>query len=253
MKTITNIRQISGNKYSLIIEGKKHIVYDDVLLEYNIFKKGEISDDVYKQIINTNNYHEAYNKMLKYITVKLRTEKEVRDKLVKLYIGKADQDKIIERLKEEHYLDEEMYVKCYVNDNVILSLKGPKKIFFGLTKLGFKESLVSKYLDQIEDNVWFEKTEKILSKKIKGNHKLSKKMFLMKIRKDYINLGYEEKFFNHLLENLDFDDDLQMEKDFQKIYTKLSKKYNDNKLKMMVKQKMYQLGYDLDKIEKMID
>ena len=44
-----------------------------------------------------------------------------------------------------------------------------------------------------------------------------------------------------------------MEKDFQKIYTKLSKKYNDNKLKMMVKQKMYQLGYDLDKIEKMID
>ncbi|MBE6147986.1 MAG: hypothetical protein E7167_00525 [Firmicutes bacterium] len=253
MKTITNIRQIGSNKYSLIIEGKKHIVYDDVLLEYNILKKGQINDEVYANIVNSNNYHEAYNKMIKFITAKLRTEKEIRDKLAKLYIKKEDQDKIIKRLRDEHYIDDEIYVKSYINDSVLLGLNGPKKINYDLKKLGFQDNLIYKYLSDVEDVIWHEKAEKILNKKLKGNHKLSKKMFIIKLKKDYNNLGYDEKYYNNLLESIEVDDSIQMAKDFEKLYNKLSKKYTDTKLLMVIKQKMYQLGYDLEQIDTLIN
>lgn len=253
MKNITSIRQIGSNKYSLIIEGKKHIVYDDVLLQYNILKKGQISDDVYTAIVKTNNYHEAYNQMLKYITAKLRTEKELCDKLTKMSVSKEDQNKIISRLRNEHYLDDEIYVKSYINDNVLLTLNGPKKIDFALKKLGFSDNLIAKYLETIGDAVWEERAEKIINKKIKTNHNLSQKMFIIKLKKDLNNLGYDEKYYNHLLNEIEIDDGMQIQKDYKKIYNKLSKKYTDNKLKLMIKQKLYQLGYKIEQIESIID
>ncbi|MBQ6841089.1 MAG: RecX family transcriptional regulator [Bacilli bacterium] len=249
MKTITNIRQIGSNKYSLIIEGKKHIVYDDVLLEYNILKKGEISDEVYNGIVSSNNYHEAYNKMLKYITAKLRTEKEIRERLTKLLIRKNDQDRIVQRLRNEKYLDDEMYVKSFINDNVLLSLNGPRKIAFELRRLGFNDNLISKYINDVPDDIWNEKAEKIINKKLKANHNLSKKMFIIKLKKDYNTLGYDEKYYNHLLMDIEFDDNEQMKKDYQKVYNKLSRKHSDEKLRIMIKQKMFQLGYNIEQIE----
>ncbi|MBE6155406.1 MAG: hypothetical protein E7164_01465 [Firmicutes bacterium] len=247
MKNITNIKQISNNKYSLIIEGKKHIVYDDVLLEYNLLKKGEISEDVYEQIVKSNNYHEAYNKMLKYITAKLRTEKEIDTKLIKLGVGKIDRQKIVERLKKERYLDPEIYVKSYINDSKLLSLNGPKKIEYELKKLGFDANLIQKYINAVEDDVWFEKVNKVIQKKSRGN-KLSQKMFLLKVTKDLINLGYDENYFSDILSTIYIDDKEQMKKDYEKVLLKLAKKYEGTKLKIMVKQKMFQLGYDSDKI-----
>ena len=253
MKEITNIKQISSNKYSLIIEGKKHIVYDDVLLQYHIFKKGPINDDVYLNIIKENNYREAYNQMLKYITVKLRTENEIRQKLIKLSIKKDDQDRIIARLRKENYLNDVLYIKSYINDQITLTLKGPYKIFRELKNLSFADDLINKYLDLISEDLWKEKAEKILAKKIKVNHNLSKKMLILKLKKDFINLGYEAKYYDHLLEKIDIDDSEQMQKDYQKIYQKLSRKHSGSKLNLMIKQKMYQLGYYLDKISNLIE
>ena len=253
MKEITNIKQISSNKYSLIIEGKKHVVYDDVLLEYNILKKGEISNETYNAIVNANNYHEAYNKMLKFITIKLRTEKEIYNKLSKLYINKDDQNKIVNRLKKEGYINNDNYVKSYINDCILLSLKGPKKIYYELKKLDFNESIIEKYLNEVDESLWYEKAEKLLNKKLKSNNKLSLKMFLIKIKKDYNALGYDEKYYINLFNNIEIEDNSQFQKDYEKIYKKYVKKYSAEKLNLMVKQKLFQLGYDLDRIEEKIN
>jgi len=252
MKEITSIKQISSNKYSLLIEGKKHVVYDDVLLKYHILKKGKISDEVYRGIINSNNFHEGYNRALKFIAFKMRTEKEVREKLTKISVPKKDQDMIIKRLYEERYLDDEKYIRAYINDQINLSLSGPKKIILNLKKEGFEADAIYKYIDNVNEDVWKDQAKKILKKKLKSYQKYSKKMFLMKLKNDYQNLGYDECHYANLLNNLDFDDELALEKDYQKVLLKLSKKYQGDKLQLMIKQKLYALGYSLDNIEKVM-
>ena len=144
-------------------------------------------------------------------------------------------------------------IVSYINDQLLLTLNGPKKIFYDLKKVGFNEDLINHYLEAVDSNLWHEKTEKILNKKIKTNHNLSQKMFINKMRKDYNNLGYDEKYFNHHLDSLEFDDSNQLRKDYQKVYNKLSKKYTDVKLKIMIKQKLFHLGYDLEKINEVIE
>lgn len=252
MKKITNIKQISSNKYSLLIDDKKHIVYDDVLLKYNILKTGEISEEIYIEIVNANNYYEGYNKCLKYILAKKRTEKEIREKLIKLSVGKEDIQRIIERLYQEHYLDDDKYISSYINDNLLLTLNGPKKIALNLKKSGLKENLVNEHLIGIDDAIWSQRAEKILNKKLKTARNISKKMFVIKLKKDFQNLGYDEKYYNHLLKDIIFDDADSLKKDYDKIVRKLSRKYSDEKLNVMVKQKLYQLGYTLEQIEKII-
>lgn len=252
MKKITNIKQISSNKYSLTIDNKKHIVYDDVLLQYNILKAKEISDEVYNNIVKSNNYHEGYNKCLKYILAKQRTENELRDKLTKLSLNKIDIDKIIARLREEKYLDDDKYVQSYINDEILLKLNGPKKIYNDLKKLGFNENLINTYLDKVDNDIWEEKVNKIMNKKLKTSKNISKKMFEIKLKKDYQNLGYYENQYNIVFSNIIYDEGNAIEKEYQKLLKKYSKKYSDEKLKYVIKQKLYQLGYDVNQIDKYV-
>lgn len=251
MKQITSIKQISSNKYQLIINDKKHVVYDDVLLKYHILKKGEITDDVYNEIIKSNNFHEGYNRAIKFISYKMRTEKEVRAKLSKLSVPKKDIEMIIERLYNEGYLNDEKYINAYVNDQINLTLNGPNKILNNLKKEGFNESLIYKYLDY-NDDIWKEKAKKVLDKKLKSYNKYSKKMILIKLKNDYHNMGYEESSYLSLINDLNINDENAIIKDYEKVYRKLSSKYEGEKLIFMIKQKLYSLGYNIEQIEKIM-
>lgn len=253
MKNITNIKRIGNTKYSLIIEGKKHIVYDDVLLEYKILKKGPIEDDVYEKIITSNNYHEAYNKIIKYLSIKMRTKKEIEIKLTDLKVSKDIQCKIISRLEQEGYLNDFNYIKAYINDKVLLTLNGPNKIICDLKKMGFKQDLIEEVLNNIEESIWYEKTQKIILKKEKSNHTFSKNKFILKLKNDFINLGYPEKYYINLLNDIDFDDSKQLKKDYEKVFNKLSRKYNGKQLNIKIKQRLYQLGYDIESISSLIN
>jgi regulatory protein len=249
MKKISNIKQIDSNKFAVIIDNKKHIILGDVLLEYNILKPCEIDDSIYNKITASNDFYTIYSKIVKFILAKLRTEKEIINKLYKLNAPKSMHQKIISKLKEDGYLNDEKYITSYINDQVNLTLNGPKKIKYELLKLSLKEDLINKYLNTFDENIWEEKVDKIISKKIKSNHNLSKNKFLLKLKNDLNNLGYEEKYFIDKLNKIDFDDEEGLIKDYNKYYIKYSK-YDEAKRDYMIKQKLYSLGYDLNKIDK---
>ena len=249
MIKITSIKDSSNNKYELIIDNKKHIILGDVLLELKILKPCEIDIDTYNKIVSRNNFYEAYNKILKFITFKLRTEKEIKDKLYKLGVNKKDQDTIIQRLKDEHFLNDEKYIKCYITDQINLTLNGPKKILYDLKRLNFSDELINKYLNNINNDIWEGKIQKIILKKQKANHTLSINKFINKLKQDLNNLGYSESLYNKYIDHIDFDDQKQMLKDYKKIYQKYSSKYSDDKLELIIKQKLYSLGYDLNSYE----
>ena len=81
MKKIYKIKK-NKNKYTIILnDNTSFSFYSDTLIKYNLLKPRVISDEEFGEIINYNNYIEAYNVALKYLTIKLRTKKEVERKL----------------------------------------------------------------------------------------------------------------------------------------------------------------------------
>ena len=237
---ITNIKLNKNGKYVVTIDNEKYNLYQDTILKYLLFSKKEIDKTLFENIIKDNNFYDAYYKIIKFVSIRLRTENEIRKKLNTLFILKKDQDKIIDKLKEQGYLNDELYIKSYINDKINLSLEGPEKVKRDLLKNGFKKEDILKYL-YLFDSINEERINKIINKKLKANHKLSKKMFIVKVGNDLRNLGYTN--YREILENIDFDDKDIYQKEYDKIYNKLIKKYPPEKADILTKQKLYTKGF----------
>ena len=68
MKKISKIKK-NNNKYTIILSDNSSLsFYSDTLIKYNLLKPRKISDKELEEIINYNNFIEAYNKALKYIS-----------------------------------------------------------------------------------------------------------------------------------------------------------------------------------------
>jgi len=79
---ITNYKKKKTNLYEVTLSNnEKLLLYDDVILKYELLLKKEINEKELDEIIEFNSYLESYNKALKFIITKLRTEKEIRTKL----------------------------------------------------------------------------------------------------------------------------------------------------------------------------
>lgn len=237
---ITSIKLNKNGKYVVTIDNEKYNLYQDTILKYLLFSKKEIDNTLFENIIKDDNFYDAYYKIIKFVSIRLRTENEIRKKLNTLFILKKDQDKIINKLKEQGYLNDELYIKSYINDKINLSLEGPEKVKRELLKNGFNEEDILKYLCLFED-INEERINKIINKKLKANHNLSKKMFIVKVGNDLRNLGYTN--YREILDNIDFDDKDIYQKEYDKIYNKLIKKYPPEKADILTKQKLYTKGF----------
>lgn len=237
-----NIKLNKNGKYEVTINNEKYKLYQDVVIKYLLFSKKDVDEKLLEQIKEDNLFYENYYKIIKFINVKLRTENEIRKKLNTLNVLKKEQDSIIELIKKQGYLNDEIYIKSYINDKLNLSYEGPFKIKNYLLKNGFDEIIISKYLD-FDNEFWKERIGKIINKKIKTNKNYSKKMLIQKLSSELNNLGYSKDMYNMLLNNISFDDDSIYEKEYNKIYNKLIKKYPEDKAKLLTKQKLYLKGF----------
>lgn len=252
MKKISKIKKIN-NKYTIILSDNSSLsFYSDTLIKYNLLKPREISDKELEEIINYNDYIEAYNKALTYISYKQRTKKEIKDKLCNYSIDVID--KVIKKLDELCLLDEKKYIEAFINDQINLGNKGPFYIKKELKKLNINIDYIDEILNNIKEDVWIEKVKKIVDKKINTNKKLSKENLLLKIKNDLILLGYSKNIIDKVLSNIIIEEDNEViEMAFDKEYNRLSKKYKDKELEKKVKYNLYKKGFSLERIEEILN
>lgn len=252
MKKISKIKKIN-NKYTIILSDNSSLsFYSDTLIKYNLLKPREISDKELEEVINYNNYIEAYNKALTYISYKQRTKKEIKDKLCNYSIDVID--KVIKKLDELCLLDEKKYIEAFINDQINLGNKGPFYIKKELKKLNINIDYIDEILNNIKEDVWIEKVKKIVDKKINTNKKLSKESLLLKIKNDLILLGYSKNIIDKVLSNIIIEEDNEViEMAFDKEYNRLSKKYKDKELEKKVKYNLYKKGFSLERIEEILN
>lgn len=252
MKKISKIKK-NNNKYTIILSDNSSLsFYSDTLIKYNLLKPRDISDKELEEIINYNDYIEAYNKALIYISYKQRTKKEIKDKLCN-YSNDVS-DKVIEKLDELGLLDEKRYIEAFINDQINLGNKGPFYIKKELEKLNINSYYIDEFLNNIKDDIWIEKVKKIVYKKINTNRKLPKERLLLKIKNDLILLGYSKNKIDKVLSNVIIEEDNEViEMAFDKEYKRLSKKYKDKELENKIKYNLYKKGFNLERIEEILN
>ncbi len=248
---IDKIKKISGGKYKIILEdGDTLTTYDDVILNTNILYSKEIDDETLEKIKNKNDYYTLYNKAIKYISKRLRSEYEVEEYLKKIETSDNDIKKIISSLKESGFINDIQFTKAYIYDRFNLSSDGPYKIKKDLIDYKIDENIIEENLSFLKYEDIRNKLEKIILKKIKLDHKHSINIIKNKIKVDLYNLGYDSYMIEDILNNTKIESNV--EKEFNLIYNKLNKKYNGIELENKIKQKLYQKGYSFTEINEQL-
>ena len=250
---IDKIIKTNSGKYIISIGDKKITTYDDVLINTGVLYKKEIDDSTIEEIELQNSYYDAYNKTITYIMKHQRSKKEIKTYLDKYDLSNDDKDNILKKLEEIGLINDLNYTKSYISDSINLSNKGPYKIKQELIDNGIDESIIEEEISNIDECIIYDKLIKMIEKKIKLNHNHSEYQMKQKIIIDMINMGYEKDMIVNILDNYNIDDSNLLLKEYDKLYSKLSKKYSDNELINKLKQKLYSKGYDINSINELIN
>lgn len=249
---IKSYRKLKNNVYELTFDNKeKYKLFDDIIVKYELLISKKMDKRKLEMLLDENTKLEAYYKALKLISIKMRTELEIRKYLLKYNYNKKSVDAAIKRLTKEDLINPENYAQAYVNDSMNLTLNGPEKIRDNLKKLGIDDNTSEKYLSKIKTDEWIERIKVIISKKMKLN-KNSEKMFKNKMYRELILLGYEIDDIKLVLKEINIDDKEIFLKDAEKIYKKCLERYPDQ-VEYTFKNKMYAKGYEIDDINEYLN
>lgn len=251
---IDKIKKARGNKYNLHLSNNEKIAtYDEVILKNNLLFQKEIDSSLLNKIEIDTKYYGVYNKVLKYITTRLRSKKEVATYLDKCGILDGEKDQIIKQLLDKGLVNDYNFTKAYINDKIYLSNYGPDKIKNDLYGHDIDPNVIELEIANIDNVVIKEKMMKLVDKKIKVNHKYSDYQLKQKIIFELVSLGYNKEMVIEYIKGITTNNNNVLSKQYDKIYSRLSRKYSDKELLLKVRQQLYQKGFNGEEIDNLIN
>lgn len=241
---IEKFKKLTNGQYELVLEDSSTFnIHEDLILKYNLLITKDIDEKIKKQLLEENKLYMAYNQALKYLNTKMRSINEMKEYLQKLYEDDIITP-VINKLITEKYLDDKKYSFYFINDRIKLSNDGPIKIIKELQKKGIDYNFITENIQMYTTDIQEEKIKKLIIKQIKTNHNKSSIILKRKILESLINLGYDKStVIEQINHTYDFDDTQIKQKEYEKIYKKLSTKYSGYDLEQRIKKKMYEKGF----------
>lgn len=238
---INKFKKVGKGKYKVFFDNEELTLYEDIILKYDLLIKKDIDVYLLDKIINENNFYDAYYISLNYIEIKMRNKKEIKKYLESKGFEKEYIDYAINKLENQKLLNEKQYVEAFINDKISLSLDGPYKIKKQLLDFDIEEDTIDNYLFNIDGNIWKEKINKIINKKMSLMKNKSYYMFINKLKNDLYNLGYDNEMIDNKLELINYESDA-IDKDI----TKSIKKFKNDKNKII--SSLMRKGYSYEEI-----
>ena len=239
---IKKYKKVKNGKYQVEIGDKTILLYDDIIIKYQLLLKKELTKKELDEIKKDNDFYTNYLLAVEYIKRRLRSKEEVKNYLLKKDISNSIINEILELLEKNKVLDDSVFTTAYIHDKMSYSNDGPLKIKNNLEKLKIDSNIINKKIGEYTSDLETEKIQKYISRQLKNNHKS-----LYELKNSILNYlvsnGYHKELIMDEINNIEIDETDLYEKEYQKLYNKLSKKYKDKELEYKIKQKLYQKGF----------
>lgn len=250
---IVKIKKLSNSKYKVKLDNEDFITFDNVILKNGLLYKKEISSKELLELKKETLYYEVYNKTLKYCTNKIRSKNEVLKYINKYNINNVDKICIIKKLEELNFINDIKFTKAFINDKIHLSKYGINKIKILLKENKIDENIINEELNKVNFSEVNLNLENKIKKKINNNSKYSNYELKQKLLNEYIKDGYMKNDIILFIDKYLKDDYEILVKEFEKLYNKYKVKYETNVLKIKIKQKLIQRGFNIEYINELIN
>lgn len=258
------IQQKRTDRYNVFLKdvhGKESYAFsveEDTLIKERL-RKGMIIDQIkINQLIRSDNTNKAFNKAIHYLAQRMRSEREVRERLDKAEYDSAQIDVVIERLYKEKLLDEKAFSEAFVLTKKETTMKGPKVIERELREKGIKEADRLYGLSFYTEEQAIDKIVKWINKQQSKQKKLSHQAFKMKLKQQLIQKGFStdaiQVAMEQSLKRIEVDEEYQAcLLQGEKILKRKQRKFTGYDLIQHVKIGLYQKGFPTDLIERFIN
>ena len=256
MSKVTKIEVQRKNKerFNLYLDGVFEMGIDmDTLVKFNLKKNQLIDAKQMEDIQKYDHYRFGIHIALHYLSFKKRTEKEVRQQLVKSDINETAIDQIIDYCYKEKFINHEDYAESLKNTMIRTTDKGPEVFKQKLYQVGIEEEIIERFTQRYEVEQPFEDILKVGHKLMKSKKGTIAKV-KQKVSQALIQKGYTIETIKQVLQELDFQQDESLEaallqRDLEKVYNKKQKNYNGQQLVMKTIEALMRKGYNYDKIK----
>ena len=232
-------------------------VDEEVLLRFELKKGLHVTPELQKEIEAEDTFAKAYSKTLNYLSHSLRTEKQIRDYLVKNEID-IYTDRIIGTLKELKLIDDLIYSESYVRTMANVNQKGPRNIEQDLKQRGVSEHTIMDALMEYPEEQQLENAIDLAEKKWTKTKNSSTFESIQKVKQYLVNKGYNFEQADQAISTIDTEKDQDeeyrsLEKQAEKAYKRYARKYEGYELNQRLRAFLYSKGFQNELINRYLE
>lgn len=186
---ITNItkQKYNESRYNIYVDSMFCFsASSEDIIKHSIAEEKEIDKDELESLIKKCEETAAYNYSLRLLNNKDYTSKDIKKKLKQKYYSDQTINSVLEKLKLYEFVNDERYVKKYIDYSLNIKRTGKNKILFDLQNRGIKSSEIEAL--EIDEEVQYSNAYNLALKKmksIKDNTKQEEKIFRYLLSKGY--------------------------------------------------------------------
>lgn len=200
---IDKYEKINKNMYRIYFENGEIIdTYEEIILKFNLLIKKELQTKEYPSVISLTNIYEKYYKTLKYIAIRVRSKKEVKDYLKKNNTEDEDIEYIIKLLEKNNYLNDKIYTELFIKDKLNFTNWGYYKIINSLRNNDIDNNIINEYLKLLDYSIMYDRLYSLIEKYLKINKIKDKYKFKNKLYNHFMTLGYESNMILEIYNEL---------------------------------------------------
>lgn len=193
------------NSYNIYLSNGEVITLNErVITKNELLLRKEINSELYNKLKYEKNIYDAIDKAIKYISVRLRSTKEIKDYLIKKGYSLDVVEAAIKELLNNKYLNDDIFTKAYIKDKLTFTSKGDYKIKMELVQLGIDNNIIESNIAMIDEDMLINRIKKSIEKDIKTNKKYKGIVLKNKIYNHLITQGYSKEKVLNVINIYDF-------------------------------------------------
>ena len=176
-------------------------IYTELVYSFNLKKGIEIDENNLKNLLKDEMYIKAKNKALNILSKADQSEKKIKEKLSSEF-EEDTIDKVIDFLKRNNFINDEILAQKIVNTNINLNKCGKNKIKQNLYIKGIDKNSIDDALSEIDDNIEYENAMYLAKKRYNRIKNEDKRKIYQKISQHLAYKGFNYDIIKRVLNKL---------------------------------------------------
>jgi regulatory protein len=209
---VTNVSRYKGTTYEVEIDdNRKLYLHIDIITDFSVRTGMELERDELRKIVYASNFRRAYQRALFLLDYRDYSAKEMTEKLVKTYKSEALCGAVLNKLKENGFIDDERYAEKLARKLVEIKKYGFRRAKRELMQKGIEqftaEDALADYEYTFEENL----AELLKTKHSRYLTDSSDRKSIEKVKSALVRYGYDFSEINRAVkeyfENCEYEED----------------------------------------------